>query len=487
MSLPTVAQLCRALPADLVPAPGVRPGRTQVSAVHVSELVDPTPYLSGGELLLTTGLTLPDSDLGLRRYAERLRGAGVAGIGIGLGPHLDAIPPRLLAACADNEIPLLVIPPESAFLTISKEYWAARSRSSHQELTDTITAHGQLVSAILSPDPVGATLRALSSAVGAWTSLVDDGGLVLQVYPSGRAHDAIDIGARLVRQQTHARSVVTLPLRDESVVVLPLAHGDRVSGHLTLGSADAIGPHARRLAITAASLLSMEAVQRHRADAADRARREAVATLVDLGMLEPARRLAGRLRVLPPPDTTVVLVVRSPRHAEVVEAVLRWCPSALAGPRGHDEQDAWFTCPAPVPDLDRLAQLLECADPRAAAVVSGPSPVGTVHDVRVGLAHRLTDVPGGHLERSAHDRRPESSWADGLDRVLAYHRADLVGALVAYLRHRGQWDPAARELGIHRNTLRHRMGRVAELLDTDIDDPDVASEVWLHLRSTGRA
>ena len=29
-----------------------------VSWVHVSELVDPTPFLAGGELLLTTGLAL---------------------------------------------------------------------------------------------------------------------------------------------------------------------------------------------------------------------------------------------------------------------------------------------------------------------------------------------------------------------------------------------------------------------------------------------
>lgn len=487
MSLPTVAQLCRALPADLVPAPGVQPGRTEVSAVHVSELVDPTTYLSGGELLLTTGLTLPDNDLGLRRYVGRLREAGVAAIGIGLGPHLDAIPPTLLAACADNDVTLLVVPPASAFLTISKEYWAARSRSSHQELTDTITAHGQLVSAILSPDPVGATLRALSQAVGAWTALVDDNGLVVQVYPSGRAHDAIDLGTWILAQELDARSIVTLPLRDESVVVLPLAHGERVSGHLTLGSADPIGPNARRLAITAASLLSMESVQRHRADAADRARRESVATLLDLGMLEPARRLAARAKVVPPSDTVVVLAVRSSRQADVVEAVVRWCPSALPGPRERAEDDGWFACPAPVPDLDRLTQVLRRADPQAAAVLSPPSPVEMVHDVRVGLAHRLPNVEPGRLERSAHGRRLDSPWADGLDRVLAYQRADLAGALVAYLRHRGQWDPAARELGVHRNTLRHRMGRVAELLGADIDDPDVASQVWLHLRSAGRA
>ena len=30
--------------------------------VHISELADPTPWLSGGELLLTTGMNLADGD-----------------------------------------------------------------------------------------------------------------------------------------------------------------------------------------------------------------------------------------------------------------------------------------------------------------------------------------------------------------------------------------------------------------------------------------
>ena len=35
--------------------------------VHISELDDPTPFLAGGELLLTTGMAL-DSEAGQREY-----------------------------------------------------------------------------------------------------------------------------------------------------------------------------------------------------------------------------------------------------------------------------------------------------------------------------------------------------------------------------------------------------------------------------------
>ena len=45
--------------------------------VHISELRDPTPWLSGGELLLTTGLQLDTPDQ-QREYVARLAGHGLS-------------------------------------------------------------------------------------------------------------------------------------------------------------------------------------------------------------------------------------------------------------------------------------------------------------------------------------------------------------------------------------------------------------------------
>ena len=50
--------------------------------VHISELEDPTPWLSGGELLLTTGLQLGDAAQ-QRAYVTRLARHGLAGLGFG--------------------------------------------------------------------------------------------------------------------------------------------------------------------------------------------------------------------------------------------------------------------------------------------------------------------------------------------------------------------------------------------------------------------
>jgi len=67
--------------------------------VAVSELEDPTPFLEGGEILLTTGMRLPVDQPGvLVDYVDRLVDAGVAALGIGIGLTHDACPPGLVQA-----------------------------------------------------------------------------------------------------------------------------------------------------------------------------------------------------------------------------------------------------------------------------------------------------------------------------------------------------------------------------------------------------
>ena len=96
----TLLQLGTALASDLEPGPSGRYSTTPIAGVHVSELEDPTPYLSGGELLLTTGMIFARGQVDPAVYVLRLQEKSVKVLGIGLGPSLTAIPPALAAACA---------------------------------------------------------------------------------------------------------------------------------------------------------------------------------------------------------------------------------------------------------------------------------------------------------------------------------------------------------------------------------------------------
>src|SRR5436190_256515 len=72
--------------------------------VHISELEDPTPWLSGGELLLTTGLPLGDGAQ-QRAYLERLVEHELAGLGFGAGFSHEHVPDALRDAAAERGTP----------------------------------------------------------------------------------------------------------------------------------------------------------------------------------------------------------------------------------------------------------------------------------------------------------------------------------------------------------------------------------------------
>ena len=84
------------------------PARTNLDApvrwVHISELADPTPWLSGGELLLTTGMAL-DSAKAQRDFIARLADHGLAGLGFGTGFAHEKVPEALIEAAKRARLP----------------------------------------------------------------------------------------------------------------------------------------------------------------------------------------------------------------------------------------------------------------------------------------------------------------------------------------------------------------------------------------------
>ena len=70
--------------------------------------------------------------------------------------------------------------------------------------------------------------------------------------------------------------------------------------------------------------------------------------------------------------------------------------------------------------------------------------------------------------------------------LLDYDRrqqGDLVTSLRTFLEHNGNWEAAARALGVHRHTLRYRVRRVAELTGRDLESAADRVEFWLALQA----
>ena len=67
---------------------------------------------------------------------------------------------------------------------------------------------------------------------------------------------------------------------------------------------------------------------------------------------------------------------------------------------------------------------------------------------------------------------------------LAAARGPLVDTVSEHLRGGGSWERTARSLGVHRNTVRSRIGMQRRSSDALFTDPDVSAALWLALRSS---
>jgi purine catabolism regulator len=76
-----------------------------------------------------------------------------------------------------------------------------------------------------------------------------------------------------------------------------------------------------------------------------------------------------------------------------------------------------------------------------------------------------------------------SSALGPLERYDAARNGDLVRSLEAFLSHNGQWEAAAAAIGVHRHTMRNRMGKISELLGRDVESAHVRAELWLAVKA----
>ena len=488
--MPTLHDLSRALGEGLAPVGPLQGGDSDVTGVHVSELVDPTPYLAGGELLLTTGMPLTGQTAQARAYAARLARHGIAGLGLGLGPVHDEVPAPLVRACEAAGLPLFTVSAPTPFLAVARAYWNQLAEAGQAELNASLGAHRDLVRAAGQRDPVSAVVRTLASAVEGWAARLSPDGRVMEVWPRGRRATARQLRSEIERLRAAGpHSSATFPLADEDVVVQPLSRAGRLVGFVASGSPRPMRLPDRQLVLAACALLALQLDQRHQAVTRARVQQACVLRLVLGGQVAAARSLSADLGLDTVPVRCRLVAVALPPSVGADDLLDRWEQGDFAGPIWVTEEASvvWVLGaePATAAVLDDLRTLAH-AEPEIRAV-SGPGGLVESLAAQQGtLAAELERCPAGHV--SPMGGAPDLTVAEHhLEALQAYGRADLVRTVAAYLRHRGTAERAAAALGVHRNTLRHRMVVAARVTGADLDDPDVASRLWLALRAAGLA
>jgi len=476
---------------------GPDPAGVEVRWAHAIELADPTPWLAGGELVLTTGLRLPTSSQGLRDYVRRLADVGAAALGFGVGLGHERTPPAVREACAEAALPVLEVPLPTPFVAIVRAIADREAADQRASLQRTVDFQQQLTRAALQRGVAG-LVESLATALRCPAVVIDDRGGV--VARAGDRPALADQVRREVQQDADqaARTVVTGD--GATLMLMRLAGGRRTRGWLALETAEPPSPAERLLVGQVSSMLSLQLTR-----SADLS-----ALFSDLGAA--ALELGASLsRADPHPlarfglDTTagVRVVVAAPRDglpaptAELdaaLESVRR--PYVCAGREdvalaivGADldeealapaatrlrarRRDVVLGLSGPQP-LDRVARALaEARRAAASARASRRSLVGyralelesLVDDDAVRT--RITDLAGSPLATLlASDR-------DG-DR-------ELVRTLRAYLEANGSWEDGSRRLGIHRHTLRQRIVRIGADTGLDLDSAHARAATLLVL------
>ncbi|WP_370113818.1 PucR family transcriptional regulator [Streptacidiphilus sp. MAP12-33] len=110
--------------------------------VHVSELADVAGVLQGGELILTTGIALPEDREGLARYVRELADIGAAGLVVEFGRrYFDSLPRALVHAAEQRGLPLVVLRRELRFVAVTEAVHALVVNAQLEELRSSEEIH----------------------------------------------------------------------------------------------------------------------------------------------------------------------------------------------------------------------------------------------------------------------------------------------------------------------------------------------------------
>jgi len=533
----TVRELLKDLEVRLVAGEGGL--HLPVRWVHISELIDPTPWLSGGELLLTTGLQL-DTPERQREFVTRLTDHHLAGLGFGTGFGHETVPEAVIEIAEERQFPVFEVPYELPFIAITEAAFSQLVNEQYAVLRRALTAQERLERIVLSERGLEALVAAIATLIGAAVLVFDSRGEPIMqrafrrtIEPAAVASLQGEIRDRARRREARA----FMPLVDDGHqgLALPVAS----DGAPQAGSPGPVRvPEAWLVAIKDSGALSdfdrltlhqavtIVALELLRARVAGDTERRLAGDVLDavvrgeLGGPDLARRLAPFGLA----DRVAALVIQRPHNgrgspAPIETGLLNVLRDEAA--QGLVATSGQLTC-ALLPGMaeEELFALANRVGSRLG------SELGVSLAVGVGRG-----VPGGDARRTFHEARcavealtlgigstqGNGSPGVGVPRIATYkdlgsfqlllslqddeslrlfcdsilgpieaseghYGGELMRSLEAFIEENGQWERAAKRLYCHRHTLRYRIRRVEELTGRNLGSARDRIEFWLALR-----
>jgi len=537
--VPTVAEILR-LPVVQRGAPQVVAGAGQLDVpvrwVHVIELPDAARLLRGGELVLTTGIALPDEGPLLAGYVAALARVGVCALAVELGrKYTGGLPASFLTAAGQHGLPLIVFQREVPFVEITEAVHAQIIDDQLDQLRASAQLHEVFTDLAVAGAAPGEVLRQAATLAGRPLILEDLSHHVLACEPAGTdpARLLAGFGAR---SRAVARSPRTAYHPDPGWLVTTVGARGEDWGRVILICDGPPGPVDSVLVERAATTLALGRLLARQQESLERqAHRTLIAAILGPPGAAPGEA-AAQARALGVPVTgrqLITVVLRFPgagagllaqaRVLDMAEAVADACRRervpALVGSLDDVRAAAVLSAASsadPEPLLARVGQAVRRGLARQASrpygvpggepVLGVGAPAATMADVRRSLleARQVADA-AADAPRAA-DGRPFYRLADlrlrGLlfllgddprlatfvDRELgpllrydAAHGTDLAGLLAAYLAAGGNKAEAAAQAHLARPTLYERLRHIERILGVTLDSAESRSSLHVAL------
>lgn len=458
----------------------------RVAWAHVSELEDPSPWLTGAELIMTTGLAVPRAERDQVAYLERLDDGGVAALAVSAQLHTPPLTARFIATANERGFPVLEVPLSVPFVAIAQEVAAAVQEDSLHRLNAQLQVFGAvrwMAQDAMEQRDVFARLEQLSG----YQLFVStpSGRQLLEGVPAPSAEVAA-----LVPDSPDA------PPSIPGGYALPIPAPGGPAGYLVAIEKPGANPAGLAAVQHIATVAALHLTMRRQEQ--ERWRREGAEILAELlqGQLPDAAHLRRLQRLgFSPVEPLRLLACRTsagkPSDVELTrELELSDIPYLIL----QTQTETYLLVPA---TIDASATLGRVTGLRIGA--SAAFDLTTSMDVprreALWAVARAVDADVAYL---AYDPATSGRWlvddaaavrslvTHVLGRVIDYdktHRADLLLTVRLWVERDRQNASVADALHVHPNTVAYRLRRFEELTDRDLNSTADLAEVWLALQA----
>lgn len=467
----------------------------EINWIHSSELLDPSPFLSPGQLLLTDGsqFSLEGEDPSVyENYVQRLVQRGIVGLGFGTGLVHDQAPRELINACHNHQLVLFTVEdltPFLAFIRFVADEEATARVARARWFTD---AHRALSRAALRPGGLTSILDELERHLECRAFLFDAGGNpILETSPDRTT------GGRTMQAAVHEvlqkgrPSATQILVNDQSYSVRTLGQGSSIYGALVLSETNSLHPDASELVNSVLALATLALTQNRALALAQRHLRAGIFEQLLSGSHELAVRTARTIWGDFPSFPTTVIALAKPQRVDFLADSLE---RLSIESRGKIFFAQWEDKIIVVPDRSQTSHVWNLAETHHIPLGTSNATVETfARSVDEAVQAMLQGVDSGRPRMSFEDLREDGMLGllrnprgEALARSLVDKLADydeeagteLLRTLHVWFENDCAWGQTATLLGIHRHTLRHRISAVERVLNIDLDSMRGRMELW---------